>query len=312
MSDYFKDQTFRPRNQKTGDTNFRKDFAGGWIKIISANNHKAIAQDPVQYLMLDDLDQIKGYSTEAGSAVDLILVRTRSFKGLYKAALISTPLTKAGSLIEPAYLHGDQQRWMVECPNCHEAITWNWDFPDGKKQIYYELDNHGLLIRSSVGMICPKCGAFHNDRKKMEQLRGGYWEATAMAKEEDYHSHHLSSLYAPISMATWADYVQIYLKCCPPGQPILERSYQTFVNTTLGLTFEPKGDTPDSRGLMSNQGGYAAGTVPEKLSMKQGNGRIVLITCAADINGKLDDARLDYEVLAHSESGSTYSIRICS
>jgi hypothetical protein len=44
------------------------------------------------------------------------------------------------------------------------------------------------------------------------------------------------------------------------------------------------------------------------MSIEDGNGRIVLVTCAADMNGKVDDARLDFEVKAWSESGSKYSI----
>ena len=49
-------------------------------------------------------------------------------------------------------------------------------------------------------------------------------------------------------------------------------------------------------------------TIPEKLSVKDGNGQVVLITLASDLNGKMDDARLDYEVVAWTESGANYSI----
>jgi phage terminase large subunit GpA-like protein len=59
---------------------------------------------------------------------------------------------------------------------------------------------------------------------------------------------------------------------------------------------------------MQNQRRYDIGTVPEQLSIADGNGKIVMLTCAADMNGKLDDGRLDYEVVAWSESGATYSV----
>jgi hypothetical protein len=42
--------------------------------------------------------------------------------------------------------------------------------------------------------------------------------------------------------------------------------------------------------------------------MSDGNGRIVLLTCAADMNGKVDDARLDFEIVAWAKSGASYSI----
>ena len=33
-----------------------------------------------------------------------------------------------------------------------------------------------------------------------------------------------------------------------------------------------------------------------------------MVTCGTDLNGKKDDARLDYEIIAHSASGATYSV----
>ena len=59
---------------------------------------------------------------------------------------------------------------------------------------------------------------------------------------------------------------------------------------------------------MQNIRGYKIGTVPFTLSEQDGNGMIIMLTCVCDLNGFIDDARLDYEVVAHSESGATYSI----
>ena len=44
------------------------------------------------------------------------------------------------------------------------------------------------------------------------------------------------------------------------------------------------------------------------MSENDGNGAIVFVTLGADMNGKPDDARLDYEIVAWSESGASYSI----
>ena len=43
-------------------------------------------------------------------------------------------------------------------------------------------------------------------------------------------------------------------------------------------------------------------------SIKDGNGKIVLVTIGADMNGLEDDARIDWEIVANSETGSVYSI----
>jgi phage terminase large subunit GpA-like protein len=57
-----------------------------------------------------------------------------------------------------------------------------------------------------------------------------------------------------------------------------------------------------------NAGRYEPWTVPEALSIRDGNGEIVMLTLGADMNGVPEDARLDYEILAWSESGATYSV----
>jgi hypothetical protein len=44
------------------------------------------------------------------------------------------------------------------------------------------------------------------------------------------------------------------------------------------------------------------------MSKKDGNGRIVLLTCAIDLNGKIEDARADWEIVGWSETGASYSV----
>jgi phage terminase large subunit GpA-like protein len=44
------------------------------------------------------------------------------------------------------------------------------------------------------------------------------------------------------------------------------------------------------------------------MSDEDGNGKIVMLTLTCDLNGIPDDARLDYEILAWSVSGASYSI----
>ena len=84
----------------------------------------------------------------------------------------------------------------------------------------------------------------------------------------------------------------------------------------MGLTYKPSGISVDAAKLQKNTRPYKIGTIPEKLSIADGNGKIVMITLGADLGGwddshpkwEVDDARLDWEIIAHSESGATYSI----
>jgi len=76
----------------------------------------------------------------------------------------------------------------------------------------------------------------------------------------------------------------------------------------LGLTYEERKKEINSSLISRNLRDYEICTIPTKLSVTDGNGKIILLTCACDLNGTEDDARIDYEVLAHSMNGSTYSI----
>lgn len=308
LRSYIKPQVQRNRANKSGDTNFKKDFSGGYVSIGSANNHKAIAQVDLQYIFLDDLDAMRGQSKESGSLIKLIEQRAAAYKDIYKMFLISTPLVKTTSLIEPAYLAGDQRNFFVECPCCHEPIVLKWSVPEGGGMTW-ELNSQGQLIESSVGYVCQQCAGFFNDKDKYNLLNGGMWKPTATPSEEGYYSYHIPSLYAPIGMFDWAKYVKNLIACNPPNQPRIETQYQVFVNTCLGEAYESSAEAPKANSIQKNIRPYDIGTLPEKLSINDGNGKIVLLTCAADMNGLVDDARLDYEIVAWTETGASYSVQ---
>jgi phage terminase large subunit GpA-like protein len=140
--------------------------------------------------------------------------------------------------------------------------------------------------------------------------------ATAEAKEEGVYSYHVSSLYAPVGMKGWYDYASEFVKACPPGEPVNQALLKTFLNTALGQTWEEKSKKNDAKSISLNTRGYDIGVIPEKISIEDGNGRIVMVTCGADLGGTVyneekgtvDDARLDYEIVAWSENGTPYSV----
>src|SRR5690606_30193319 len=106
----------------------------------------------------------------------------------------------------------------------------------------------------------------------------------------------------------WAYYVQKWIDAHPISQPRDEKKFQTFQNVVLGLTYVGQSDAPEATAIMGNIRDYDIGIIPESISIQDENGKIVLLTCGADMNGKRDDARLDYEIVAHAENGTIYSI----
>lgn len=320
LRSYIMREIKRNKNQKSGDTNTKKDFAGGFINITTPNNHKEWRDVSLKYGFIDDFEAAKSASKESGSTRKLVEGRFAAYADSHKIFYISTPELKAGSNIEPAYLLGDQRKYLVPCPCCKEHIELRWNVPEGIGSVWkepmpdgsgivWETDEEtGQVKKGSVGYVCQKCGGFFTDKNKQEMLNAGRWEATAIPSKEGYYSYHISSLYAPHGMYDWEHYVNNYIECHPIGQPRKEAEYKTFVTTCLGITYEASAEQPNASAIQKNCLDYPIGTIPETLSMKYGNGRIVLLTCAADMNGKEDDARLDWELCGWDEKGTKWSI----
>ena len=314
LRNYIKPQVNRNRNSKSGDTNTKKDFAGGYINISSANNHKAVRQVDLQYGFFDDFESVKSESKESGSTRKLWEQRFAAYADTAKRFWISTPELKENSNIEEAYLLGDQRKYHIPCPCCGEMIVLDWRIEseiDGETKICgitWRTDDENRLIEDTVGYICQKCGEFFDDKNKQELIQKGVWIPTATPSKEGYYSYHLSALYAPIGMYDWEHYVNNYIEANPINGQQNESLMKSFTNLCLGLPFEASTDAPKANQIMKNVRDYEIYTVPESLSIADGNGKIVLLTCAADMNGLVDDARLDYEVVAWSESGASYSI----
>lgn len=301
----------KTNNRKSGDTDKIKEFPNGYLKIGTAN-HKVLRNISMQYGFIDDFEGMKGSTKQSGSTTAMIEQRFAAFAKKMKLFYISTPELKQGSNIEPVYLLGDQRRYYIPCPCCGEFITLEWSIDikdsDEKAGIYYRLDDNNKLIDSSVGYICQSCGGFFDDRHKQDLIIAGQWKPTATPSREGYYSYQISSLYAPTFMYGWKDYVYKFLEACPPGSAKNESLYKTFMNLCLGLTYEEISKEIEANTIQRNIRDYEIGMLPEKLSTADGNGPIVLITCAADLNGTINDARLDYEIVAWSETGASYSV----
>ncbi len=302
----------RSKNSRTGDTNKMKEFPGGSLTAGSAN-HKMLRQRSTKYNFIDDFEAMKSKSKESGNTRKLIEYRSAGYADSSKTGYISTPEILQGSNIWPAYLMGDQRRYFWECPCCGARIPLEWEVPlEGEDKemagIYWKVDQFNKLVKGSVGYICQKCGGFFDEKHKYEMNLAGIWMPTAEPEEEDFQSYQISALYAPPGMSTWTDYVRDYISAHPPRQPRKEDEYKTFRTLCLGLPYEEMGEAPKANDLQKNCKGYQPFTVPEELSIRQGNGKIVILTCACDLNGNLEDARLDWEIVAWAESGSSYSV----
>lgn len=331
-------QVIRKKNNRSGDTLKVKEFPGGHLRMGSVTNDNLLRQRDVMIIIVDDFDAAKRSSKSAGSKKVLVEQRQAMFEHKRKTCYVSSPQIKGDSNIHEVFLLGDQRYYHVPCPNCGTMIILQWstpfigqtnpnshplkavpavenqsaDSPLGAggegAGIYYQVNSVNQVIPSSVGYVCQHCAGFFNESHKYEMNLNGRWTPTAQPVEQNHYSYQLSSLYGPPGAFNWVKYAQVHANANPSGQAQKLSEQQSFENIVLGLPYEIPAEAPQGNQLQNNCRNYSPGTVPETLSIRDGNGAILLLTCAADLNGTEDDARLDYEVLAWSSTGASYSI----
>lgn len=309
----------RAKNQRTGDTDFSKEYAGGRLTVEGTNNVDKMRQISVKHIFADDWEAAPRNDKKEGSLRKLMEGRQTSYGNVAKTYFVSTPTIKQTSNIEPVYLLGDQRKWHWCCPHCEKWIDLQWRVQkeDGTYAgIVYEVDEYGQLINSSVRYRCQLCGEDIRESQKYDLNLAGRWIPTAKAKIENYYSYHLNALVIPPGFVTWVDLVKEWMEACPMNQPVNKAMLQTFLNIRMGETWEEQGESPKVLELMHNTGGYKPGEIPDITSEEIGNGKIILLTLACDLNGLMsregyttvEDARLDWELVAHTAGGQTYSV----
>ena len=309
----------RKRNQKTGDTDFSKEYAGGRMTIEGTNNVDKMRQISVKTIFADDWEAAPRNDKKEGSLRKLMEGRQTSYGNMAKTFFVSTPTIKQTSNIEPVYELGDQRKWHWTCPHCQKLIHLQWRVEvegGGWAGVVWELDDKNRLKNESVKYRCQYCLKDINESQKFELNLGGQWIATAEAKIENYYSYHLNALVIPPGFVTWVDLVKEWLEACPPNASVNKGMLQTFLNIRMGETWEEMGESPKVTDLMHNTREYEIGIVPDETCENDGNGKILLLTLSCDLNGimkqegftKIEDVRLDWEVMAHTSRGQSYSV----
>lgn len=307
--------TIRNKGQRSGDTSFSKEFAGGSAIIEGTNNAGKFRFFSVKTVFMDDFDNAPRADKKEGSIRKLVEGRQTSYGNLAKTFYISTPTITQTSNIYEMYLQGDQRKWHWPCPECEEFVPSDWRIKneDGSYSgIVYELNEFNELIEESVFFKCPECGHNISNNEKHGLNSKGKWIATAKPKDKYYRSYYMNSLIIPPGFISWVELVKEWLEACPPKGRVKVDLLKVFNNVRLGLPFEEKGEAPKIMQLMENTREYLAGVVPDVTSESDGNGEIVLITLAADLGGimnhETEDVRIDWEIVAHSANGASYSV----
>lgn len=316
LKDLIRPNAIKKSNQRTGDTDTKKEFLGGGLTCLTYRPSK-LRQYSAKIILADEFDDAPRTNAKEGSIRSLLEGRTVSFGDSKKLLYVSTPTTMGVSNIEEVYNMGDKRQWNWICPHCdtYIPILWTVERDNGTfGGIKWELDNNNELVEDSVHYECQNCCGRIEYRQKTALNRTGTWIPTAKPIRPQYRSYSFNALCIPAGFDSWVTLVHQWLLACPKNEPVNIDLLKTFTNTRLGELWEDRGTTPKVNGLMGNVGNYEIGKIPDKTCESEGNGKIALISLTCDLGGIMDainndeDVRLDWEIVAHTSMGQTYSI----
>ena len=254
-----------PRARDSGNTLLHKKFAGGHITVAGANSPAGLASRPIRVVLFDEVDRYPASAGTEGDPISLGKKRAATFWNR-KVLAGSTPTIKGSSRIEAGFESGDQRFYMVPCVHCGEMQRLVWAqvrWPDGQPEL--------------AVYACVACGAELTDADKPEMLRAGAWQASRESR--GIASFHISELYSPWS--TWADMAVAFVQAKK-----LPETLQTWINTSLGETFEERGEQVEAVGLAGRRENYTAQSIPQQT---------LLLTAGVDVQ----DDRLEVTVVGY-------------
>ena len=316
LKELIRPNSLKKANHRTGDTDVKKEFLGGALTCLTYRPSK-LRQYSAKIILADEFDDAPRNNVTEGSIRSLLEGRTVSFGDSKKLCYISSPTTKGISNIEEVYEMGDKRKWNWECPHCNTyiPILWRVEREDGTfGGIKWELDDNNELKEETVHYECQNCSGKIEYRQKTQLNLSGKWIPTSKPIRPQYRSYSFNALCIPAGFDNWITIVYQWIKACPKNQPVDIGLLKSFTNTRLGELWEDRGVTPRSNDLMNNIGEYKLGKIPDLTCEAEGNGKIALISLACDLGGIMDivnqneDVRLDWELLAHTSNGQTYSI----
>ncbi len=259
------------KGRDANNTLSQKHFIGGHVTMIGSNAPSQLASRPIKVVLFDEVDRFN--VNIEGDVIALASKRQTTFWDR-KRMITSTPTIKGASRIELAFEGSDQRRYFVPCPDCGEFILLEW------KNLKWEGED--------VWYECENCGVCIEEKYKLKMVAKGVWRPTAEASAKKTAGFHINELYSP--WVTWAQMRDNFLEAKK-----FPETLKTWVNTSLGETWEEQGEGIDDQELRTRVEPYERETILPK---------VVLVTCGVDIQ----DDRAELEVVGWCPYEESYSL----
>lgn len=269
-------RAFPKFNRKSKDNTLKqKKFLGCVLHTRggkAAKNYRRLTVDVVYY---DELDGFDGDVEKEGSPTKLGDKRIEGAT-FPKSIAGTTPKLKGFSLIETREAAADARyRYHIRCLHCGDEHPLQWggkDAAHGMKWVDGDPD--------TVGHVCPHCAAWITQADYLANWRGrwiaedGTWIDETPAGEILFRAPdgtivppprhvalHIWTAYSP--QATWADIVREFLTAQAKAKAGDTSDLKTFVNTTLGETWEEEVEKTEANALERRAEDYPLRHIPQ-------------------------------------------------
>lgn len=243
----------------------QKKFLGSTLHLRGGKAAKNYRRISVDVAILDELDGFDGDIEKEGSPVTLARKRIEGAT-FPKLVVGSTPKLKGFSLIEARFDQAEKQFWFqIPCSHCAQRISLRWG---GKKKAF------GFKWHSddpeTVGHVCEHCGGVMVQADYLSVWEQGRWiardgtwidehgvfrnAADEVVPTPKHVGFHIWTAYSP--MTSWAQIVREFLSAQAKAAAGDKSELKTFINTTLGETWEEEAEKADEHALMARAEAY--------------------------------------------------------
>ena len=240
---------------KDGANTLRHKTGPGWrLTMAGANSPAGLRMRVIRDLFCDEVD---GYPRSSGKEGDPISIARKRQVTFWNRKLFagSTPTVKGASRIENGFQSSDMRYYHVPCPHCTALKSGE---PDGFQRLVWEQVKWIEGKPDSAAYLCKHCGALIEHHYKQWMLSLGKWIATRPF--DGRAGFHLSEVMSPF--VSWPEMVANYEEAKK-----LPETLQTFVNTSLGETYEASGQTIEAGPLAERREQYTVESIPAGVLM---------------------------------------------
>ena len=133
----------------------------------------ALADNPVCYVILDEVGKFPGGAGKEADPVSLAKKRQRWFYWRSKLFVLSTPVIE-DDLVDREFKRGDQRRWWSRCVHCGRRHVLAWG------NVHMEKDGRGNLLDPEeyelggrAWYVCPQCGTAWSEMDRWQAVAAG-------------------------------------------------------------------------------------------------------------------------------------------